>query len=129
VPPRLLYIEDNPSNLRLVERILKVKRPTVELFTAETGELGLAAAWARAPDAILLDLNLPDISGEEVLRRLRRQLGTSVPVAVVSADAMPGVVERILVEGADAYLTKPFELFEFLEVVDDLFATGSRRDR
>lgn len=116
----LLYVEDNPSNLRLVERILQSQRPAIDLLTASSGESGLAAAGSGAPDAILLDLDLPDMSGEDVLRRLCADLRVGVPIAIVSADAMPATVDRMLGAGAAAYLTKPLDIAEFLDVVDGL---------
>lgn len=118
----VLYIEDNPSNLRLVKRILGSERKATELLTAHTGELGIAAVCSEAPDAVLLDLDLPDMSGEDVLAQLREELGSTVPVVIVSADALPETVDRLLGAGADAYVTKPFDIREFLEVVDGLLA-------
>jgi CheY-like chemotaxis protein len=118
----LLYIEDNPSNLRLVQRILESRRTATELLTAHTGELGIAAVRSQAPDAVLLDLDLPDMSGEDVLTQLREELGLAVPVVIVSADALPATVDRLLGAGADGYLTKPFEIQEFVDVVDGLLA-------
>lgn len=132
-PPELtvLYVEDNASNLRLVERVLSLKRPQIALLSAMAGESGLEAARERAPDAILLDLDLPDISGEEVLRRLQDDARTrEIPVAVVSAEAMPGHDDRLLAAGARAYLTKPLDLEAFLAVVDEFEsvpASGTRR--
>src|SRR5207248_6634124 len=82
----LLYIEDNLSNLRLIERIFE-RRPGIKLITAMQGEKGLELAREYQPDLVLLDVNLPDMSGTEVLRLLREEKMTSqVPVVVVSAD-------------------------------------------
>jgi PAS domain S-box-containing protein len=102
----VLYIEDNPSNIRLVERILAA-RPEVSLLVANQGGLGLELAREHLPALVLLDLNLPDMSGETVLARLRGDERTAaVPVVILSADATPGQVARLRRAGADDYLTK-----------------------
>ena len=114
----LLYIEDNLSNLRLVERIL-ARRPQVKLISAMQGSLGLEFAHQHQPDVILLDLNLPDIPGDEILRQLRTDpRSAAIPIVVITADASPIQVERLLAAGAKAYLTKPIDLREFLTFVD-----------
>ncbi len=114
----VLYIEDSASNRRLVELIM-ARRPGAELVIAETGAAGLRLAHERRPDLILLDLHLPDLSGEEVLGLLRSDPGTSgIPVVVVSADAIPARIEQLAAAGASAYLTKPFDLGCLLELVD-----------
>jgi PAS domain S-box-containing protein len=114
----VLYIEDNPSNVQLVEAILR-QRPEVTLLVAQQGSLGLELARDRRPALVLLDLNLPDISGEEVLRRLRGDARTrDLTVVVLSADATPGQVARLRAAGADGYLAKPFEIEHFLAVID-----------
>lgn len=118
----VLYIEDNPANVRLVERIV-ARRPGVELFTAGSGRLGLELAHAHHPALILLDLHLPDTHGSEVLRRLRDDADTrSIPVVVVTADAAKSVRHRMLAAGARAYLTKPFDVQTLLEVLDAALA-------
>lgn len=114
----VLYIEDNPSNLRLVERMLKT-RPEIRLLVAMQGSLGLDLAREHRPDLILLDLNLPDLSGREVLRRLQDSpelRGT--PTVVVSADARADRIDDLRREGAQDYLVKPFDVRRFLELVD-----------
>ncbi len=114
----MLCVEDNPSNLRLVERVL-ARRPEISMLGADTGSMGLALAAAHRPAAVLLDLDLPDISGAEVLRRLRRQSDTaSIPVVVLSADATDAQVETLLAAGARAYLTKPLDIRELLAVIE-----------
>jgi PAS domain S-box-containing protein len=114
----VLYIEDNPSNIKLVERLL-AKRPEVALLVAPQGFLGVELALEHQPALVLLDLHLPDISGEEVLRRLRHDPRTAnIPVVIVSADATPGQIERQRLAGADDYLTKPFDVEQFLAVID-----------
>lgn len=114
----LLYIEDNLANLSLVETIL-LSRPGWRVLPALQGQLGVELAREHRPDVILLDLHLPDLAGDEVLRRLRGDPRTAdLPIVIVSADATPSSVERLRVLGADAYLTKPLDVDEFLRVVD-----------
>jgi len=113
----ILYIEDNLSNLRLVESIL-IRQPHIKLLAAMQGGLGLELAREQRPDLILLDLHLPDISGNEVLQRLRAEAATrDIPVVMLSADATPRQIERLLQAGANAYLTKPLDVKQFLEVI------------
>ncbi len=114
----LLYIEDNLANLSLVETIL-LARPGWRVLPALQGQLGVELAREHRPDVILLDLHLPDIPGVEVLRRLRADARLAeVPIIIVSADATSTSVERLRVLGANAYLTKPLDVDEFLRVVD-----------
>jgi signal transduction histidine kinase len=118
----VLYVEDNPSNLRLVERILGQRRG-VRLLAAPRGEIVQDLVQRHRPDLILLDLHLPGIDGEEVLRRLQADPRTAtVPVVMVSADVTPGQRERLLAAGAVEYLGKPLDVSRFLEVVDGLLA-------
>ena len=117
-----LYIDDNQSNVQLMQGIL-ARRPEVRLLTAFQGGLGLELARQHCPDIILLDLHLPDMNGDEVLRRLRENPDTqNIPVVMVSADATPRQIERLLGLGADDYLSKPFDVTHFLRVMDDLIA-------
>lgn len=125
-PATVLYIEDNIANLRLVERVIG-RRRSVTLITAPDGRQGLSRALTERPDLVLLDLHLPDLSGEEVLRQLRAEptlRGT--PVIVLSADATPGQVKRLLASGAEAYLTKPLNIQEVLAVLDRTLRTTAR---
>ena len=116
----ILYIEDNPSNFKLVERVL-AKRQNVELLTAMEGGLGLEMARNQQPDLVLLDLHLPDIHGSEVLRRIREDSVISrTPVVIISADVTTNQVTRLLEAGAQAYLPKPLDIQEFLRIVDDV---------
>jgi PAS domain S-box-containing protein len=116
----VLYVEDNLPNLRLVERIL-ARRPIVRLVAAMQGGLALELARQHRPDLILLDVHLPDIEGDEVLRRLQADPETkAIPVVTVSAEASPSKIERFLAAGARAYLTKPIDVKRFLEVVDEI---------
>ncbi len=118
----VLYIEDDPVNFTLVERILEF-RPTLKLMHARSGGDGVELAQTYRPKLILLDLNLPDMHGSEVLRRLQTEAQTAtVPVVVLSADATPSQIERLLTAGARNYLTKPFDIDPFLAVVDEMVA-------
>lgn len=123
-PALVLYIEDNVSNVRLMQRLL-LDRPSITLLHAADGQIGLTLACARRPDLVLLDLHLPDVSGEEVLRQLGADPGLRhIPVVVLSADATPGQVKRTLASGAVAYLTKPLDLRNVLAVIDRLLSGG-----
>lgn len=114
----VLYIEDNLSNVRLVEALI-ARRPGVELIVAMQADVGLDLAVHHQPDLVLLDLNLPDRSGEEVLAVLHAEPRTSgIPVVIISADASPGQIRRLVASGAADYLSKPFDLSRFLAVVD-----------
>ena len=115
----VLYIEDNLSNLRLIEHLLS-RRPGVRLLSAIQGRLGLDLAREHRPGLILLDLHLPDVPGEEVLRRLKEDPRTQqIPVVVISAEASPGHVQRLLAAGASGYLTKPIDVRELLRLLDE----------
>ena len=118
----VLYIEDDPVNFTLVERILEF-RPELKLMHARSGGSGVEMAQVNHPKLILLDLNLPDMHGSEVLRQLQLEPATAgVPVVVLSADATPSQIERLLTAGAKNYLTKPFDIDPFLAVVDEMVA-------
>jgi PAS domain S-box-containing protein len=115
----VVYIEDNLTNVRLMEQ-LATSRRKVTLIHAIQGRLGLDLISSSQPGLILLDLHLPDMSGEEVLRRLRAEVTTKdIPTVVVSADASPGQIQRLLEMGASGYLTKPFDIEELLLWFDD----------
>ena len=114
----ILYIEDNTSNLRLIEQILS-HRPGVRLLSAMQGHLGLDLAELHRPDWILLDVHLPDISGHEVLRRLRLNPRTQdIPVTVLSADATATQINRLIQAGARDYLTKPLDVRKLLQLLE-----------
>jgi PAS domain S-box-containing protein len=124
----ILYIEDNVSNVRLMQRVLAL-RPNLTLVHAPTGHRGLSMARERRPDVILLDLHLPDVGGEEVLRLLWNDPALRViPVAVLSADATPAHMRRVLASGARAYLTKPLDIPRVLDTLDRLLAARQSRD-
>jgi CheY-like chemotaxis protein len=115
----LLYIEDNLVNLRLVEAIL-AKRPGTELISAMQGRLGLEMARLHKPDLILLDLHLPDMNGESVLKELKNDPGTrDIPVIMLTADSFPRTREKLQAAGIHAFLHKPLDVGLFLEVLDE----------
>lgn len=117
---RVLYVEDNEANFSLVRRILQ-RRPDITLLRAARGETAAALARECRPRLILLDLNLPDIPGITVFQRVRAQSETqAIPIVVISADATPSQIERLLAMGARNYLTKPFNVQRFLTVVDEV---------
>jgi|GEM_PF-653770 len=123
----VLYIEDDPVNFALVERILE-RRPGVKVLQAKRGESGVSLAQTQSPKLILLDLNLPDIHGAEVLQRLQQSATTAqVPVVVISADATASQIERLLSAGARNYLTKPFSIQPLLAVVDEFLGENAAR--
>ncbi len=114
----VLQIEDNASNATLVEQIL-ARRPEVHLVSTPEGGLGLELAREYRPDLILLDLHLPDLPGDELLYRLRAVPELSdTKVVVVSADATPGRIRRMLDLGVEGYLTKPVDVEALLRLVD-----------
>jgi PAS domain S-box-containing protein len=114
----VLYVEDNLDNLALLEDLLAY-RPQVRLLSALQGGLGLDLARQHRPDLVLLDVHLPDMKGDEVLRQLRAdpQL-RGTPVIVLSADATPHQVERRRAAGASEYLTKPIDVARLLALLD-----------
>ena len=123
----VLYVEDNLSNLQLIERLL-ARRPGIKLLSAMQGRIGLDLAREHRPGLILLDLHLPDVHGSEVLRRLRQDAGTrDIPVVIISADASPREVERLRAAGARDYLTKPIDVRRFLVIVDEMLAPELRK--
>ncbi|MDN4036757.1 ATP-binding protein [Massilia sp. YIM B02443] len=121
-PHLLLYVEDNPANLRLVEEIVAFRRD-LRLLAAPDGHLGLQLARAHRPQAILMDLNLPGMSGFEVLKQLRTDPETAaIPVIALTANAMPRDVERGLAAGFYRYLTKPIDIDKFTEAINSTLA-------
>jgi PAS domain S-box-containing protein len=124
----VLYVEDNASNLRLVERVM-AERGGVRLLTTTSGEQVHDLVLQHRPEVVLLDLHLPDLDGEEVLGRLKADARTTaVPVVVISADVNPDHIERVLAAGAREYLTKPLDVGRFRVVVDSLLSgVPSRR--
>jgi CheY-like chemotaxis protein len=113
----VLSIEDNPANSEVLARFL-AGRPGALLHLTMSGSDGIQAARRHTPDVILLDLHLPDMPGEEVFTRLRTEPETAdIPIIVLSPDAAPGTIRRLLARGAHAYLTKPLDLQELGHVL------------
>jgi PAS domain S-box-containing protein len=114
----LLYVEDNPANLQLVEELV-ARRPDIRLLTAVDGASGVALARIHLPEVILMDINLPGISGLEALAILRADPATAhIVVLALSANAMPRDIEKGLAAGFFRYLTKPIKIDEFMKALD-----------
>ena len=114
----VLYVEDNPANLLLVETLLE-RRPDIRMLSALDGNRGVEIARASLPDVILMDINLPGISGVQALRILAEDPATAhIPIVALSANAMPRDIERGLAAGFFRYLTKPIKFNEFLDALD-----------
>ena len=117
-PHTLLYVEDNMANMKLVEQII-ARHPGIRLLRAVNGQSGIEIARASQPDVILMDINLPGINGFEALKILRSDPGTAhIPVAAISANAMPRDIENGLKAGFFRYITKPIKVDEFMEAMD-----------
>jgi signal transduction histidine kinase/CheY-like chemotaxis protein len=122
----VLYIEDNLSNMQLVERVMR--RRGVHLITAMRPQLGLDLAGEHHPDLVLLDLHLPDMPGQEVLGRLHADPRTAdIPVVILSADARPSLIRQLLEQGARAFLTKPLDVRELLGLLDTVAEQRERQ--
>jgi PAS domain S-box-containing protein len=114
----LLYVEDNPANLKLIEQLI-ARRSDIRLLSARDGNLGIQLARAHQPEVILMDINLPGISGIEALKILREEPGTAhIPVIALSANAMPRDIEKGLQAGFFRYLTKPIKVNEFMDTLE-----------
>jgi two-component system cell cycle response regulator DivK len=112
----VLVIDDNPLNLKLAQRVLVTGGHQV--LTADSGPQGLALAQVHRPDVVVLDIQMPDIDGFEIARRLKADPATArIRLLALTALAMKGDEERILAAGCDAYLGKPFRYPELLETV------------
>lgn len=120
----ILYIEDNLSNLRLIERVLGLRKG-IHLLSAMQGRMGIDLARQQRPDLILLDLHLPDLKGDEVLVRLKGHPETEkIPVVMISADATARQIQRLQDRGAVAYLTKPIDVGQLMGLLDRMLKTG-----
>jgi len=117
-PHTLLYVEDNQANMKLVEQLI-ARRQDMRLLTAVNGTLGIEIARTAQPTVILMDINLPGMSGMEALRILRVDAATAhIPVVALSANAMPRDIEKGLHAGFFRYLTKPIKIIEFMHTLD-----------
>ena len=116
----VLYVEDNPANLRLIQNIIDLRR-NVELLSAPHAAVGIELARAHKPDLVILDIDLPDMDGFEALARLRNMEETrDLAIIALSANAMPRDVEKGIEAGFMRYLTKPVNVQEFLQTLDEL---------
>jgi len=114
----LLYVEDNPANMMLVQDLI-ARRPDIKLLCARDGDTGIKIARTMLPDLILMDINLPGISGIEALMMLRDDPVTAhIPVIALSANAIPSDIRKGLEAGFFRYLTKPIKFTEFMETLD-----------
>jgi PAS domain S-box-containing protein len=114
----LLYVEDNPANLELVEQII-MRRTDLRLISATDGTIGIGFARAYQPEVILMDINLPGISGIEAMRILRADPKTAhIPVIAVSANAIPGDIEKGINSGFFSYVTKPIQVSQFMTALN-----------
>ncbi|WP_298402489.1 ATP-binding protein [Janthinobacterium sp.] len=130
-PVTLLYVEDNPANLILVEEIVRYC-PQLQLLTATDGRLGVEMARTHLPQLILMDINLPRVNGTDALKLLRADPRTAhIPVIALTANAMPGDVERSMALGFYRYLTKPINLDEFTEAINStlVYVAQQRRQK
>jgi PAS domain S-box-containing protein len=122
----LLYVEDNQANLKLVEQLI-ARRPDMRLLSAEDGHTGIEMARAFQPEMILMDINLPGISGIEALKTLRADPTTAhIPVVAISANAIPRDILKGLEAGFYRYLTKPIKVGEFLDTLDEALLFAER---
>ena len=114
----VLYVEDNSANLRLVAQALS-RRKNIQLLSAHTPELGLELASSKQPDLILLDINMPGMSGYEVKRRLdENHVTCNIPVVAISANSTERDIRKGMLAGFKNYLTKPFEIDDFYKIID-----------
>jgi CheY-like chemotaxis protein len=130
----VLYIEDDDNNITLVQALFR-RRPQIELHVAANGRDGVQAAIDRRPSLILLDNNLPDATGSEILRELTSTAATAgIPVVVLSSDP-DEVLDQLLANGAAESVPKPFDIHQFLAMIDRYFpttrklASGYQRER
>lgn len=113
----LLYVEDNPANMKLVEQII-ARQHNLRLLTAVNGNLGIELARKKQPAVILMDINLPGISGIEAMKILAKDPVTAkIPVIAVSANAMPLDIERGMKAGFFSYITKPIKVNELMDAL------------
>nr|WP_035245656.1 response regulator [Desulfogranum mediterraneum] len=113
---RALIIEDNENNMELIDFIMDMHG--YQTLKAETGRKGIELALREQPDFILLDIQLPDITGTEVLKMIRKsERGTAIPIIAVTSYAMSGDREKLLAAGCDGYIEKPIDPILFIEQI------------
>lgn len=127
---RILIVEDNPANMALMEYLLRAFG--YQTIAARDGEEGVATALSEAPDLILMDLQIPKLSGFDAARKIRIAMPTPPPIVAVTAFAMVGDKERVLAEGFDGYLAKPISPETFVTELEVYLApelrSSSRRN-
>ncbi|MCF8253716.1 MAG: PAS domain S-box protein [Bacteroidia bacterium] len=122
----ILYIEDNLSNIELIKHALKINLPKIKLFTQTTGVNAVKVAIKFKPQLVLLDLNLPDMHGSEVLKWLKENSETKdIPVIIISADSTPEQIKKLKNLGAENYITKPLQLNLFLKEISKILIQNS----
>ena len=122
-PKTILYVEDNEVNRRIVQDLLR--RTSYRLIEASDGEAGLEVARRERPDLILMDIQLPKISGIEATRTLRREPGTAaIPIIAITSFALAGDEQKAKDAGATAYLAKPYSPRDLLEMIRKLVPEG-----
>ncbi len=122
----MLYVEDDSANLTLVKNILR-RRPNVKLITAFDAETGIELVQTHHPDLILMDINLPKMDGYEALKKLKSNDATKrIPAIAISADAMPDSIKKGKAAGFLEYITKPLNVNNFLDVIDNIFKEERR---
>lgn len=115
----MLYVEDNPANLELVEQIIH-RYPNLRMLSAADGGTGIEFARTYLPQVILMDINLTGMSGIEAMKILRRDPATAqIPIIALSANAVPSDIEKALAAGFFSYLTKPINVDRFMDVLDE----------
>jgi CheY-like chemotaxis protein len=125
----VLYVEDNPANLELVEQLV-ARRPDLRLLSAPDGNLGVEYARAYLPEVILMDINLPGLSGIEAMKILHAGTSTAhIPIIALSANAVPRDIEKSLEAGFFNYITKPIKVNEFMRALDLALAASRRPAR
>jgi len=123
----MLYVEDNPANLKLVEQII-ARHPEIRLLTATNGDRGIEIATASLPDVIVMDINLPGMSGFDALKLLRSQSATAhIPVIALSANAMARDIERGVQAGFFRYMTKPIKVNELMGALNEALESAAKK--
>ncbi len=124
----ILYVEDNPDNLVLIQQALRI-RPQVRIISAKEGKKGIELALAHRPDLILMDINLLDMDGFAVMKALKVYKETqSIPVIAVSANATDRDIDSGLEAGFDSYITKPINIVHFMNIIDRLLSQKSKAE-
>lgn len=127
--PNILYIEDHPDNMTLVKRIFRPDE--YNLIEAGSGLQGVSIAEEQDIDLILLDINLPDIDGFEVARRLRTSRKADLaqtPIVAVTANAMKGDAKKVIAAGCDEYMSKPINIQALMDTVENLLTKRGMRN-